>query len=288
MDRCTARLGVRGAGQRRGGYPCTRPRGARPDLVASRAAGPRRPSAECGAGAGSGTQYVDAQAGGLAQAEGPGIGNGGSCRRRSSAEHDAQLVVHAVVMQENVVGRCQRLAVQFDARHAAANVVRILYLDVVGAGMLLAAMPIAELKAGPALRDARVDAQPVAAQAEAENRLQRGAIKPGGRAGVPGPAAAADVRRHRIDVRADHVRFHLVARDRLGAVAVMDRVEQVEQRAGAVAVAEAGPGEDRPDRAMRVLPAVLAHARWIALDVAGILLAVLVERRREQARQLVL
>ena len=39
---------------------------------------------------------------------------------------------------------------------------------------------------------------------------------------------------------------------------------------------------------MRVLPAVLAHAGRVALDVAGVLLAVLVERRGEQSRELVL
>src|SRR5690606_29738948 len=45
--------------------------------------------------------------------------------------------------------------------------------------------------------------------------------------------------------------------------------------------------EDRPDRPMRVLAAVLAYAGWIALDIAGILLAVLVERGREQPGYLV-
>jgi hypothetical protein len=50
--------------------------------------------------------------------------------------------------------------------------------------------------------------------------------------------------------------------------------------------AQAGPGEDRPRRAVRVLPAVFAHARRIALDIAGVFLAV-IERRGEQLGDLV-
>src|SRR6185437_719227 len=207
--------------------------------------------------------------------------------RLRGAEGDAQVVDLPIVDQRDRSRGVQRVAVQLDALHAGANPIGILHADLV-AGGAFGAMTIGDLESRPCLWQAWSHAQPIAPQPEPEHGLQRGAVQPRSRAGVPGPAAAADVRRHRIDVRADHVRFHLVARDRLGAVAVMDRVEQVEQRAGAVAVAEAGPGEDRPDRAMRILPTVLAHAGRIALDVAGILLAVLVERRREQARQLVL
>jgi hypothetical protein len=41
-------------------------------------------------------------------------------------------------------------------------------------------------------------------------------VHPAGRAGVPRPSAAAGVRRERIDVGRDNVRFHFVSRNRLG------------------------------------------------------------------------
>src|SRR6185312_10501567 len=148
-----------------------------------------------------------------------------------------------------------------------------------------AAVPVVELEAGPRLRYAGVDAQRVALLAEAKDGLQPRAVQPRRRTGVPGPAAAAGQRAHRVHVGAGDVGLDLVARRRVGIVAVTDRVEEPEQFARAVAVAQRGPGEDRPHRAVRVLAAVLAHAGRIALDVAGVLLVVLVERRREQARE---
>src|SRR6185312_13292798 len=133
--------------------------------------------------------------------------------------------------------------------------------------------------------DARVETQRVASLAEAKDGFQPRAVQPGGRTGVPGPAAAAGQITHRVHVGAGDVGLNLVACHRVRVVAVADRVEEPEQLARAVAVAQRGPGEDRPDRAVRVLPAVLAHAGRIALDVAGILRTALVERRREQARE---
>ncbi len=67
---------------------------------------------------------------------------------------------------------------------------------------------------------------------------------------------------------------------------MVDRVEDREQLHGLVAVAERREGHDRPDRAVRVLPAVLADAGRVPPDVAGIDVGS-VERRGEQQHEAV-
>src|SRR3546814_1239753 len=94
----------------------------------------------------------------------------------------------------------------------------------------------------------------------------------------------SDVWFDRVHVGGDHVGFHLVGRDALGAVAVVDRVDHAEQFPRARMVAEFGEGHRRPHRRVRVLAAVLAYAGHVAADVAGILRG-LVERRIEQLHQ---
>ena len=101
--------------------------------------------------------------------------------------------------------------------------------------------------------------------------LEADAVHPARRAGVPGPAAAADVRRVRVDVRRDHVGLGLVALDARRRVRVwlmgfsMWNISiassPLPRRASAITVQMRGVG---------VLPAVLAHAGRVAPDVAGI------------------
>ena len=67
---------------------------------------------------------------------------------------------------------------------------------------------------------------------------------------------------------------------------MVDRIEDREQLARLVAVAEGGEREHRPDRRVRVLAAVLADAGQVALDVAGVEVGV-VERGREEQHQAV-
>ena len=90
----------------------------------------------------------------------------------------------------------QRFAVELQARDAAADPVRILDRD------LVARRAVAEddLEAPPGPRHAGIEDQRRAAQAEAEDPLEARPIHPSGRAGVPGPAAAPDVRRLGVDV----------------------------------------------------------------------------------------
>ena len=127
----------------------------------------------------------------------------------------------------------------------------------------------------------RVQMDPVALLADAEDGLGRGAIEPTGRAGVPRPAAAPGDRAGRIDVGGDHIGFDAVAFGCRCIEGVVDRVQHAECTPGLVGQAELGKRDDEPGRRVRVLAAVLAHPRRIALDVAGVLLG-LVERRREQ------
>jgi hypothetical protein len=51
---------------------------------------------------------------------------------------------------------------------------------------------------------------------------------------------------------------------------VIDRIQQTKQLAGAVAVAQHGKRTHRPQRGVRALAPVLAHARNIAFDLTGI------------------
>jgi hypothetical protein len=90
-------------------------------------------------------------------------------------EHDAQPVRPAVIGQRHVLIGGQRLAVQFDLCHATANPMRVLHFDLIEADVLSAAVAIAEPEARPVLRNAWLDAQPVAAPPEAEHGLQSGA-----------------------------------------------------------------------------------------------------------------
>ena len=62
---------------------------------------------------------------------------------------------------------------------------------------------------------------------------------------------------------------------------VIDRIEEREQLACAVAIAEQSISDQDPQRGVRVLPAVLAHARHIPFDVTGIERASIKGRREE-------
>ncbi len=94
------------------------------------------------------------------------------------------------------------------------------------------------------------------------------------------------MRRGAVDVGADDIRLDLVGLDLRRGPGVVDRVEQLEQRGRAVAAAGRRHRLDDPDGGVRVLPAVLAHPRQVALDVAGVVRRA-VERRREQADEAV-
>ncbi len=124
--------------------------------------------------------------------------------------------------------------------------------------------------ARPRRRDARVQREGSAPARESEDPLQPDAIHPAGRAGVPGPAAAPAMRWVVVDVPRDGVGLGLVLLDLRGGARVVDRVEHVEELDRLVAAPEARQGEDDPLGRVRVLSAVLADSRQVALDVARV------------------
>ena len=118
----------------------------------------------------------------------------------------------------------------------------------------------------------------------AEKRFGKEPVHPAGRARVPGPTSATDVRRDRVDVGRDDVRLHFVDRDLGGGRAVMNRIEQPEKFPRAIGFSLERESHRRPDRAMGVLAAILAHARDVAFDVTRIERR-LVEGRSEELDQ---
>ena len=77
---------------------------------------------------------------------------------------------------------------------------------------------------------------------ETPDPLESCAIHPTRRAGVPGPASAPDVRRHRVDVGRDCKRLDLVTMHVGTCRGAIDRVEQRIELSGLVRLAKQGEG----------------------------------------------
>ncbi|KAF5056943.1 hypothetical protein DSECCO2_362150 [anaerobic digester metagenome] len=95
------------------------------------------------------------------------------------------------------------------------------------------------------------------------------------------------MRRRAVDIGGDDVRFPLVYGRLFGSAGVVDRVDHVENLPGASPVAQTGKSHGGPDGGVGVLPPVLPHPRYIALDVAGIEVR-RIERRVQKLDQSVL
>src|SRR5262249_44156007 len=157
----------------------------------------------------------------------------------------ADLVRGPVVAQGHDAA-CRRLPVHGDRPDAPAGARRVVHPDVVRGRT----ESVGDLIPGPAGRDARLDAERIAPDADADDRLDGPAVQPAGRARVPGPAAAAGMRRGAIDVGTDDVRLDLVLRDLGRRASVVDRVDQVPQLDGPVAAALQGRREHDPGDAV--------------------------------------
>src|SRR5205085_4681494 len=192
------------------------------------------------------------------------------------AEHNAHLVLCAIIIERNFVC-CLRHTVHFNRSHAATQFRKVLDADAVARSTIA----ISDLIFAPPARDTWRDLQPCTVQAEAKNELQPRPVHPTGRACVPCPPAAPRVRPDGIDVRRRDVRLDFILVQPGARRGVIDRVEEREQLARAVAVAQKRVSDQDPQRGVRILSAVLAHTRHVAFDVAGIEHAP-VERRREE------
>ena len=178
---------------------------------------------------------------------------------------------------------CKRCAIELNRRHPSGNPLWVLDVDFV------ARRVIAEydVKAPPCTWDTRVEIKPRAAQTEAENPLDAGPIHPTRGSGVPGPAAAADMRRFGINIGGDDIGLDLIAVNAGAAVGMIDRVQEREKFAGLIAVTECGESQDAPDRRMGILAAIFANAGQVPFDVAWVR-ACAVKWRGEKQDQLVL
>src|SRR5690606_36725364 len=112
--------------------------------------------------------------------------------------------------------------------------------------------------------------QSVSLEPAPENHLQTHPAPPARMPVVPSPAAAPELSLRGIDVCSHHVRLHLVSVHFLRRAAVRERVDHLVQLESAIAVAVHGDGKQGPERRVRVLRAILAHARQVTLDVAGV------------------
>src|SRR4051812_25061769 len=96
----------------------------------------------------------------------------------------------AVILQRDRLARRPGGPIDLDRRDAPARAGRVLDLDVVRR------RPVSDGKAvsGPAPRDAGIENERATPEVQPQDRLDAGLVHPAGRAGVPGPSAATDVR----------------------------------------------------------------------------------------------
>ena len=78
------------------------------------------------------------------------------------------------------------------------------------------------------------------------------------------------MRRFGINISGDDVGLDLVAVNAGAGARMIDRVQQREEFAGLISVAERGEGEDGPDRRMGILATVFADAGQVSFDVARV------------------
>src|SRR6185503_2859904 len=127
-----------------------------------------------------------------------------------------------------------------------------------------------DFEAWPFGGNARCQEQELALAADTQDALDPGSIEPARRARVPGPSAAALVRRCGVNVGGHSVWLDFVALHVGPRAAALDRIRHSEQRDGFLALSEGGESENRPGHRVRVLTAVFPDAGRIAADVTGI------------------
>src|SRR6202049_1084207 len=143
--------------------------------------------------------------------------------RIRAPEDQPHAVGLAVIKQRNPRWPiAQRLAIALGAGDPLADTARIVDQDFVARG----AIPEHDLQVRPALRDAWRQEQGRPLHAKSEDPFEAGPVHPAGRAGVPRPTAAPDVRRYRIDIRGDHVGLHLVAVYECARAGAVDWIEE--------------------------------------------------------------
>src|SRR5213593_1257660 len=95
------------------------------------------------------------------------------------------------VVAEGDVALDLSLAIECDSAGATLSAACMLHENVIAGGVIA----ISDLELLPVVGDAGLEGQPIAAAAEAEDRLQDDTVEPSRGARIPGPAAAAGVGR---------------------------------------------------------------------------------------------
>ena len=109
-----------------------------------------------------------------------------------------------------------------------------------------------------------------APQTESQDPLEAGPIHPPCGPGVPCPSAAADVRRFSINVGGDNVGLDFVPVYANAGARMIDGVQEREEFAGLIAIAEGGEREDGPDGRMGILSTVFPDAGQVPFDIARV------------------
>lgn len=126
-----------------------------------------------------------------------------------------------------------------------------------------------DLGAAPVLRQPGADQESAAAQAEAEDTFDGELPSPARGAGVPSLSGLADVGIGAVHVAGQDIGFGAVEVRAVWIGAAANRVDQIENRVGTVALAEPRVGQTQPGHRMGVLAVVFAHARRIARMYPG-------------------
>src|SRR4030095_9843615 len=120
-------------------------------------------------------------------------------------------------------------------------------------------MPKGQRKPRPREWNTGLETNCLPSQLEPQNALDGDAIEPARRAGVPGPATPARVRRGAIHVGANHIGLDFVALHFLSRGGMVDRVDKVPEFRGAVAPTLQRRRQSHPSGGVGVLAAVLAN-----------------------------
>src|SRR5437867_13231092 len=111
--------------------------------------------------------------------------------------------MHAAVVDEWDRPAFDRYPVELGRRDASTSPQRIKNCDLIAGPF----EPPHDLIFGPGRRNARVDAERIAAPSQPEHAFETRTIHPGCGSGVPAPAAAAGMRRSRVQIAGDHIRL---------------------------------------------------------------------------------
>src|SRR5215510_7354463 len=128
-------------------------------------------------------------------------------------------------------------------------------------------MSIAQFKSWPVRWDAGLETKSGPLQSQPQNRFNGDSVEPTRRTGVPGPAAAARVRRRAIHIGSDHIRLNFVVLSLLSRRGMVDRVDKIPEFHGAVAVTLQRRCQRYPNSSVSILTAILADTRHISFDV---------------------